>query len=51
MTLEPIAQTNDVLGEVPIWCERRKRLFWSDVRSCHLRIFDPEAGSIESVVT
>jgi len=48
VTLDAILHTKDMLGEVPIWCERRKRLFWSDVRSCQLRSFDPETGNVES---
>jgi sugar lactone lactonase YvrE len=48
MTLVPIFQTHDVLGEVPIWCERRQRLFWVDVRACWLRSWDHESGTVES---
>lgn len=50
MTLEPILQTQDVLGEVPIWCERRQRLFWVDVRACWLRAWDPANGVVESTL-
>ncbi|MEM6495674.1 MAG: SMP-30/gluconolactonase/LRE family protein [Pseudomonadota bacterium] len=50
MTLTPIFQTNDILGEVPIWCERRNRLFWVDVRACWLRSWDPVSGKLESTM-
>ena len=48
MKLEPFAQTHDVLGEVPTWCSRRKRLFWSDVRACRMLSLDPGTGDIET---
>ncbi|MGI9524347.1 MAG: SMP-30/gluconolactonase/LRE family protein [Hyphomicrobiaceae bacterium] len=49
MNMELVVHTHDILGEAPTWCARRKRLFWSDVRSCSLRVFDPETGSVESL--
>lgn len=48
MTLELVVQPHDVLGEVPVWCEQRQHLIWSDVRSCCLRTLDPESGSLQS---
>ncbi|MGF1650410.1 MAG: SMP-30/gluconolactonase/LRE family protein [Hyphomicrobiaceae bacterium] len=48
--LVPVLQAYDVLGEVPIWCQRRRRLIWSDVRTCQLRTFDPETGQLESAL-
>jgi len=31
-------------GESPIWCERRRRLFWVDLRKPSLHAFDPATG-------
>lgn len=50
MTLEPVLQTHDVLGEVPIWCTRRQRLLWVDVRACWLRSWDPATGYVDSTM-
>ena len=51
MKLEPAVQTYDVLGEVPTWCVRRSRLFWSDVRACRMLSLDPATGTVETFLT
>ncbi|OZI32448.1 IclR family transcriptional regulator [Bordetella genomosp. 10] len=38
------AQSADILGEVPLWCERTQRLWWVDVRRPALQSFDPATG-------
>jgi sugar lactone lactonase YvrE len=31
----------DILGEVPLWCERTQRLWWIDVRRPSMQSYDP----------
>jgi len=40
-TAECVLAAGDLLGEVPIWCPRTKRLWWIDVRRPHLQSLDP----------
>ena len=37
-------QGADILGEVPLWCERTRRLWWVDVRRPAIQSFDPATG-------
>lgn len=48
MALEPVLQPLNELGEIPVWCERRGRLFWTDIRACRLHSFDPDTGTAET---
>lgn len=47
MPLEPVLHPENELGEIPVWCERRQRLFWTDIRACRMHSFDPATGNAE----
>ncbi|MBX6317735.1 SMP-30/gluconolactonase/LRE family protein [Pigmentiphaga sp.] len=34
----------DILGEVPMWCDRTRLLWWVDVRRAALQSYDPATG-------
>ncbi|MEO1264682.1 MAG: SMP-30/gluconolactonase/LRE family protein [Pseudomonadota bacterium] len=51
MVLAPVYQPFDILGEVPIWCVRRNRLIWTDVRACRMHVWDPATGTDETFLT
>jgi len=42
--IEVVVQAADILGEVPLWCGRTKRLWWVDVRRPALQSYDPATG-------
>ncbi|MES2414868.1 MAG: SMP-30/gluconolactonase/LRE family protein [Pseudomonadota bacterium] len=37
-------QGADILGEVPLWCERTKKIWWIDLRRPALQSYDPATG-------
>jgi sugar lactone lactonase YvrE len=39
-----VVQGADILGEVPLWCDRTRRLWWVDVRRPALQSYDPATG-------
>lgn len=47
MNISKAADTQDLLGESPIWCERDQVLYWVDVRGPGLRRLDPATGKID----
>ena len=42
--IQCVVRSADVLGEVPLWCERTRKLWWVDVRRPALQSFDPASG-------
>src|SRR5689334_7965370 len=36
-----VVQGADILGEVPLWCERTRKLCWVDVRRPAIQTYDP----------
>jgi sugar lactone lactonase YvrE len=40
-----VVRAADVLGEVPLWCDRSKKLWWIDVRRPALQSYDPSTGA------
>ena len=40
-----LAQTGDILGETPLWCERTASLWWLDVDRQTVRCIDASAGA------
>lgn len=42
--LEAVVKGGDILGEVPLWCDRSKLLWWVDVRRPALQSWDPSSG-------
>ncbi|HKU96176.1 MAG TPA: SMP-30/gluconolactonase/LRE family protein [Vineibacter sp.] len=39
-----VVQGADILGEVPLWCGRTRRLWWTDVRRPAIQSYDPATG-------
>ena len=39
--IECVVRSADILGEVPLWCDRTRKLWWVDVRRPALQWFDP----------
>lgn len=39
--IECVVHSADILGEVPLWCERSQRLWWVDVRRPALQYYKP----------
>lgn len=48
LTVEPIAGPRSILGESPVWCERRQQLFFVDSRAPALLSHDPASGETVS---
>jgi sugar lactone lactonase YvrE len=42
--IDCVVQSADILGEVPLWCGRTRRLWWIDVRRPALQSYDPATG-------
>jgi len=42
--LQVVVQGADILGEVPLWCERTRKLWWVDVRRPALQSYEPATG-------
>jgi sugar lactone lactonase YvrE len=42
---ECVVQGADILGEVPLWCERTQKLWWVDARRPALQSYDPVSGA------
>jgi len=45
LRFDVLREAGDVLGESPLWCERRQRLFWVDIRAPALQCCDEGGGS------
>ncbi len=41
-------QTNDVLGECPVWCPREQALYWGDLFRPALHRFEPASGALQT---
>ena len=46
--IELVVHTNDVLGEVPIWCPREQALYWMDGFKPALHRLDGATGAVRS---
>ena len=44
VSIDTVAHSADILGEVPLWCERSQRLWWVDVRRPALQHYEPASG-------
>ena len=42
-------QGADILGEVPLWCDRTALLWWVDVRRPALQSYDPVTGAHRAI--
>lgn len=42
--LQCVVQGADILGEVPLWCSRSQRLWWTDVRRPAIQSYEPATG-------
>lgn len=45
--ITPVLRAGALNGETPLWCPRRRRLFWVDIRAFALHAFDPATGTDE----
>lgn len=43
-----VVQSEDVLGECPVWSEERHQLLWLDLAAPRIHIFDPASGAHQS---
>ena len=48
LTAEPLAGPRAILGESPVWCDRRQQLIYVDSRGPALHIYDPARGETVS---
>jgi hypothetical protein len=48
VAIECVAQTGDVLGEVPLWHPQERLLYWTDLFKPAIHRFDPARRSVES---
>lgn len=48
MTLEVVYNARDDLGEVPIWCDRSRRLFWTNIRDSKIHALSLETQTLET---
>lgn len=46
--IECVLQCADILGEVPLWCDRTQKLWWVDARRPALQSYDPASGQHEA---
>ncbi|KAF1043447.1 SMP-30/gluconolactonase/LRE family protein [Xylophilus sp.] len=44
-----VVQGADILGEVPLWCGRTGRLWWTDVRRPALQSYEPATGAFRAL--
>jgi len=44
-----VVQGADILGEVPLWCARTRKLWWIDVRRPAIQSYDPASGKHAAV--
>lgn len=51
MDIGIVGRTRDLLGEVPLWCPRDRRLWWVDVTRAILHSYDPRSGRQQSFPT
>lgn len=42
--IHAVVRAADILGEVPLWCARSRRLWWIDVRRPALQYYEPSTG-------
>ena len=49
LRIESVAETDDRLGETPLWCNVTERLWWIDIENPRLHSYDPAAGACETV--
>ena len=47
--LQCVVQGADILGEVPLWCSRSRKLWWIDVRRPAIQSYDPATGKHTAV--
>jgi len=40
------ADTRNLLGECPIWCERTRRIYWTDIEGCELLALEEDTGVV-----
>jgi sugar lactone lactonase YvrE len=48
LTAELLSNDRSILGESPVWCDRRQQLFYVDSRAPAFRAYDPSTGKMAS---
>lgn len=46
MRIDVAVNLADTLGEAPLWCDRQKLLYWSDLRRNLVHALDPSSGEV-----
>lgn len=46
--IEAVINTQDQLGETPLWCERTQKLWWLDIERPKLQSLDPVTGAYQA---
>jgi sugar lactone lactonase YvrE len=49
LTADVLQGPTSILGESPVWCDRRQKLFYVDSRAPAARIYDPATGETTSI--
>jgi L-arabinonolactonase len=44
MALKPLVDAGNLLGECVLWCERSKRVYWTDIGAQRLHRYAPDSG-------
>ena len=42
-----VTDVNNALGECPLWCEKTRRVFWTDIECSELLAFEEESGIVK----
>ncbi|UTV98207.1 SMP-30/gluconolactonase/LRE family protein [Marinomonas rhizomae] len=42
-----VTDVNNALGECPLWCEKTRRVFWTDIEGSELLAFEKESGIVK----
>jgi sugar lactone lactonase YvrE len=48
LRIETVVNTQDVLGEGPLWCPREQALYWGDLLKPAIHRFHPATGALQS---
>lgn len=47
MNIDALLRCENILGESPLWCERRQRLYWVDIRASALYSCDADGSDVK----
>ena len=43
--IDCVAHSENRVGEVPVWCDRTRKIWWIDVRQPRIQSYDPQSGA------